>query len=392
MDPKVLIKIIHVWKRVIEDDAVKQNVLEHKEICIPILSHLLNSCLLQSNSYLQDNYEEIIEDFLVEIVVDPHIKEILSKISMCSHLKVNKSNNEVLGAEENDYIGSSLLNDIVELIAEFLITSDLKQWMHNQTMSMLTQNISVLSSANNHASSSCIYATLDLYFLIRLLPMASHNLSELIIQIIQFAIQLIENNSSPTYSKERVVLLLNCFQMIGQILQTHASHVTMVTASAIPITTEWTQIIEPLFDSLLRGMYFLMEKNCSTISSSGLDSPSNVLHSLLLGNTILLTQSICLYNELFEKDNRFQSQKNKIEEFLNKCLDNMDRLPLDVYTLVVCSFDQLNPQFIQATLTNNLMGSQKTLDSLLTSNQISSPDAVTQILNPTLGTKLCIIL
>jgi hypothetical protein len=504
MDPKILIKLVAVWNRILLIDTVKLLLFNQTNVVIPIISHLLQASLLQSNKNLQENLDELIDDVKLDIIVDPHIKEILTKVSSMSnngsasggeegeekdHQTSSKGGGkaDVLGAEEYDYVGSQLLIDITDLFAELVSSPAAKQWLQSTVNSLLLQNINSLSSsfqatasgttsnngisspsslttqASSNTSSSASspkgvrsplksatsssssktqmkYYALDLCFLIRLLPMINDNKAELVLQIVTFLLQIIENHrvSYSFYTrhlnKEMIVLPLNCCQIVGQILQSCLSSLNFASLSSLssstalntsassfaspqipslsPVMMEWIKVIEPLITLLAQGMIEYMNYH----NNGNMNSSHEIVFQ---GIAILLTQTLNLYCDLFdEKTLSFLSSafasavtpsqaaspfaspppppiaspsssspaiippsmaasspftsllvlKGKLQEMFQNIINNPQCVSLQVYALMVCSQDIINPTSIGPILVNQLMEALQLLEKVLQSN------------------------
>lgn len=466
MDPKVLIKIVSVWNRILTIEGVKNIILGQSNVCVPIIAHLLQASLLQSNKNLQENLDDLIEDLKLDIVVDPHIKEILTKISTISasssspdsalnsagvkgsgeshqsNLKSpshaiprpspsssqedkdfshgKRGGDDLYGVEEFNYIGSTLLTDVTDLFAELVLSPDAKGWLQSTVNNLLVQNINLLSanfqsaSSNSPATSQAPsssgqskaskaqikYYALDLCFLIRVLPMVSDNKAELVLQMINFLLQVIENNKIVTnafqksISKEMVVLPLNCCQIVGQILQSCLSGVSF-SSTFTPSLVQWCKILEPMITLLAQGMieYVTYHPNYSMHSS----------HEIIFqGISILLTQTINLYAEFFDEkvqilyyslmnnppnspsgdlsgipppipaNNSILVLKRQLEEMFQNIITHPDTVSLEVYALIVCSQDVLNSQSVAPMLLNQLVEASGMLENTLNSNNFNS--------------------
>jgi hypothetical protein len=506
MDPKILIKLVAVWNRILLIDTVKLLLFNQTNVVIPIISHLLQASLLQSNKNLQENLDELIDDVKLDIIVDPHIKEILTKVGSMSnngsasggeegeekdHQTSSKGGGkaDVFGAEEYDYVGSQLLIDITDLFAELVSSPAAKQWLQSTVNSLLLQNINSLSSSfqatasgttsnngisspsslttqassNTSSSASSLspkgvrsplksatsssssktqmkYYALDLCFLIRLLPMINDNKAELVLQIVTFLLQIIENHrvSYSFYtrhlSKEMIVLPLNCCQIVGQILQSCLSSLNFASLSSLssstalntssssfaspqipslsPVMMEWIKVIEPLITLLAQGMIEYMNYH----NNGNMNSSHEIVFQ---GIAILLTQTLNLYCDLFdEKTLSFLSSafasavtpsqaaspfaspppppvaspsssspaiippsmtasspftsllvlKGKLQEMFQNIINNPQCVSLQVYALMVCSQDIINPTSIGPILVNQLMEALQLLEKVLQSN------------------------
>jgi hypothetical protein len=421
MDPKVLVKIVSVWNRIITIEAVKELIVSQNNVCTPIIAHLLQAALLQSNKNLQENLDELIEDLKLDIVVDPHIKEILSKVSSISssypfsppavsqpsssssggdkeHHHHHHRKDDVLGAEEFNYVGSALLTDIADLFAVLVDCPAARSWLQSTVNGLLGQNISAISAsfaATAGSSSSSVsspktpngsrshmkHLTLDLCFLIRLLPMVSDNKAELVLQVAGFLMQIIEHNKvryqlfSKRLSKEMIVLPLNSCQIAGQILQSCLNGISFPATQPqenLP-ALEWSKILEPLVTLLARGM--LEYVNChSTASSSGSTAaPIDPSHEIVFqGVAILLTQTLQLYSELFEEKSlaaySTRLLKTQLEEMFQNILAHPQSASLEIYALIVCSQDSLNPQSVAPLLVGQLLEASRLLQNSLATN------------------------
>jgi hypothetical protein len=423
MDPKILIKIVSVWNCILSIESVKALVLSQNNVCLPIISHLLQSCLIQSNKNLQENIDEMIEDLKMDAVVDPHIKEILTKISSPVVPSIpppssssatkdvrspatpnntasnSKKEGDVFGAEEFNYVGSALVGDVADLFADLVHSMAGKAWLQSTVNNLLVQNINSLSanflSTNNNNNNNSLppssplisrssggsspnkskqqqqmrFFSLDLCFLFRLLPMVSDNKAELVLQMVNFLLQIIEHNKirynsfSKRLSKEMIVLPLNCCQIVGQILQTCLLHVNFSSGAANnPAIMEWVKLLDPLINLLGRGMVEYITAKSSAHSQNQPPHPMDPSHELLFqGITILLTQTINLYSDLLLYETSLVGGgahlvlTNQLEEMFQSLLNHPENCSLEIFALTVCCQDILNPTSIAPVLLSQLL-------------------------------------
>eukprot|EP01038_Epipyxis_sp_PR26KG_P009793 gene9793-13175_t len=204
-EPQILNKIVSVWNRVVNLEAVKEMLLTQSSVCLSITSHLLQSSLIQTNSHLETCIEELIEDFHVDPLVDPHIKELVMHLEMQNSINGNKINSpnspnidgnaspDLQGEVEAGFIGTSLLTNITNLFAELVLSPDVSLWLNQTVTQLVHQYINILSS-NISTSIQKSAAAVDLCFLTRLLPMITSNQSQLLIQLINLAVQMVSDS------------------------------------------------------------------------------------------------------------------------------------------------------------------------------------------------------
>jgi hypothetical protein len=83
------------------------------------------------------------------------------------------NSSEVFSAEESLYVGTEVLNDVTNLLAELVCCSEVSFWLQQTVSQLINQYISNLSSlssvdqGNNKVKSS---AAVDLCFVVGLLP------------------------------------------------------------------------------------------------------------------------------------------------------------------------------------------------------------------------------
>eukprot|EP00981_Chlorochromonas_danica_P002163 scaffold428_cov168-Ochromonas_danica.AAC.28 len=347
MDPRVLHKVITVWNRVIAIDSVKEVVFTQQHVCVPIVSHLLQACLVASNPHHQENVDEMVDDLRLDILVDPHIKELLSKIAPPSHHSHSGNNGEgnVLSAEETSYVGSALIADSIDFFAEFIESVDVRSWLQQTVSNLLVQNINVLLSTSS-SSGDGSHAALDLCVLMRIVPMTTTNRAELVLQLLNFVQQLCHMKCRPgsdQCSRELVVLIVTCCQIVGQLLEGNIMSINNLN-DTLPSqgSADWFSIIDPLFTFLSQGLHLqLAEVNAST-----------AIYPLQLAWSILFLQAVSVYSELL-------SDKAELTILRQKLLENSDiwlqrspetGLALDVIVLLTCVQDQLNPQNVALRL------------------------------------------
>lgn len=312
MEPEILSKIVCVWNRVIALGSVKDTLLLQTPLCLSIVSHLLQSCLLQTNVYLADSSDELVEDLAVDTLVDPHIRNVLSHI--CDY-----GTNAVEGAEEVNYVGSVLLADTATLFGEMVSSSDVQQWLSNSVSQLVVQDIPRLSSSDTVA--------VDLHFLVRLLPLVSANVMQLVSQLCGLLGQLVDSQMH-TRGRQYVALELVCCQLVGQLLQ---------SGRAVPIISAVTADTIANMQNVFALLIAAATRVCNDVPLSNSVSVVPVATAV----SALLLQAVNVYVDILELDN---SQCASLRQCIVDTLQAiMVHVPIEVVTLHVCAQDLLQP-------------------------------------------------
>lgn len=315
MEPEILAKIVSVWIRVLSLGSVKDTLLLQTPLCLSIVSHLLQSCLQQTNAFLSDSVDELIEDLAVDTLVDPHMRNILSHITDFS----GGGDSTVEGAEEVNCVGTLLLGDVVQLFGELAASPDVLQWLSSNVTQLVGQNIPQLTRSA---------AAVDLHFLVRLLPLLSTNATQLISQLTGLLGQLLDSQMH-SRGREYLALELSCCHLSGQLLQSGRAVPSISCATAETIVH-----MQNTFSLLIAAV----TRICTDVASSNSVSVVPVATAV----SALFLQAVNAYVDILELDNpQCASLRQGIVEALQAIM--VHTLPIEVVTLHVCAQDLLQP-------------------------------------------------
>lgn len=407
MDPRLLLKTVQVWRRLVTIAHVKESILSQQSVCVTIVSHLLSACLIQSNPHLQENMDEILESLHADVYVDTHSKEMMGKVSplllhhahgsnSASPNTIGSNRGHISSAEEHNYVGCALQEEVHELLPEFLDSKFACQWLHATLPTLLTNNMTVVLS-EPCPSLSYTRASLDLRVLIRMVPLIATNL-EPILQLLTFVVQVVERHvDRGTLHKECVLLLMTGTQIVGQFFLGHrfsreidttvksvtgygatggVGQVTEETAgSDHPSPQEWAQHMETTFGALSRvlqaffsGAYTSLRVNME-------------LQSLLTSLVILYAQSVQALVPLLDMD-MFKRWRDMVDENLSMFLSPGNAMQIqtqcpivyeDIAGLFLCAKEAIQPGGMSAVLVPQLGEATHMLESV--AQQLQQPSS-----------------
>lgn len=345
-DPEVLSKVVAVWNGIMTLDNVKVMVLENMQaVIVPILAHLIRACLTQSNSDMGDHIEDLIEDLKIDVLVDPHIKEILFNANTLGlpAYQQKKNDEDILGVEEYTFMGSSLIAETHDFISEIATSDELKQWMQpmvEQLSSQCTQTI--ISSSCNVDSQK---AVVDMLFLLRLLPISagiSENASIALAEnLLEFTKNIMDSGINGRRSffqqKECIVLQLRCYQIVGQMIPK-----VLIISSSVTSTSgdlQWQEFLQ----QALRLVFSQITVNLSLTEHLA----DTQFGSVILSLTILFMQLITSLQNVFLSDTYFALQQ-EISSMLFPCIQYSQQQTslLEVYVLLICCQEMLQPSTV----------------------------------------------
>ena len=360
MDPQILIKIVSLWNRVISITSVKDVLICQPSITLPTASHLLQSCLTQINKELGDNIEELISDIRSEPVVDQHLKEVSSNLSSFESNNSFVDNveersrgkgTEVFSAEESSYVGTDLLSDVNAFFAELVTSQDVSSWLFQTVSQLVNQNIGQLSPQ----SEKKIHSSLDLIFLVRLLPMITINKNQLVLQLVMLITQLLENKMH-SYGTTLLCLEVKCCQIVGQIFHSFGNSNTPNNSTP----------------KLLNDIYNVMNLLQNAIIIVCDTSISPMPFAIIQAVSVLLLQAVTTYSDFLDVDNQGVIVKESVYNTTQKILEHSltsNNLPLEVYVILICTLDYLNPNIIANSLMNQFIELSNALEHILSISQ-----------------------
>lgn len=393
MDPRLLLKTVQVWRRLVTITHVKESILSQQSVCVTIVSHLLSACLIQSNPHLQENMDEILESLHADVYVDMHSKEIMQKVSPLlphgqgsTNTAGNSNRAQISSAEEHNYVGCALQEEVHELLPEFLDSKFACQWLHATLPTLLTNNMTVVLS-EPCPSLSYTRASLDLRVLIRMVPLIATNLDP-ILQLLTFVVQVVERHvDRGTLHKECILLLMTGTQIVGQFFLGHrfareieatvksvhgygatgVGQVTEETAgSDHPSPQEWAQHMETTFGALSRVLQALFSGAYTSLRVS------MELQSLLTSLVILYTQSVQALVPLLDLD-MFKRWRDMVDENLSMFLSPGNAMQIqtqcpivyeDIAALFLCAKEAIQPGGMSAMLVPQLGEATHMLESV----------------------------
>eukprot|EP01038_Epipyxis_sp_PR26KG_P010419 gene10419-13995_t len=133
-----------------------------------------------------------------------------------------------------------------------------------------------------------------------------------------------------SYGKELLALEINCCQISGQILQSNfVSYLSSNPAESI--TT-----MQSLISLLTRGINVVCDVSISP-------NP----FAVMIAVTALMNQTISCFSDVLDQE---VTTKTQLYEVLNTIIEKSSSLPIEIYALVVCALDYLNPHSIANSL------------------------------------------
>ncbi len=380
-DPDVLCKVVAVWNRIMNLDNVKVMVIDNMTaVIVPILSHLLQACLTHSNPHMADNIDELIEDLKIEVLVDPHVKEVLSNTSMMGSQssQQRKNDEDLFGVEVYAYIGSSLVAETHDLITELTASDEVKMWMLPIVEQFAGRCIESVLSSSTYSIDNQKYI-LDLLFLIRLLPITvvSNEMTiSLAGKLLEFAINMVDNSSEGILlfqRKEHVVLFLHCLQILGQLIP------KVLMISSLSTSSSSSTLELKWLDLLQRGSKLLLAQISDKISKQKQLLGNSEFGTVILAMTVLFLQFMISLQNIFicDHDVPFQTE---LTSMIAICIQHSNRNAglIEVYILMVCCQEMIQPintpseQSISYFLVNRLTNVSMSLSSQASSSDWST--------------------
>lgn len=403
-EPDLLGRVVSTWNRVLSLQLVKEVMLNQSAICLNMVSHLLSSCLVQMNTHLQDDLEEIIEETAIDPLVDPHFRSMLSHLL---HGGVGDSGgsssagaslggeggaagaggavpaaavSEVVVDSESNNTSIQLCSACSTLFAELVYVEDVRTWLNNTVMTLLGQNMATISSTVHTSKGNCA-AAVDLLFLVRILPLLSRDKIQLVSQLVTLTVQLLESGIH-SYGKEFLFLVIVCSQISGQITKNLAP-------TFDPVQPDVMAAMHNLFPLLLRGMNALCGPGV-TGTGTGANGAVGLMvdgfggggrhvvstHSASVATAVFLNQAIVAYAKCLEVDTAFRAT---LFEAVRQLMEHSALMSIELFSLVVCAQDGLEQNSVAAGLVEQCAGVVSVLDASLQSRTFLN-------VHPTVGT------
>ena len=332
---EVLHKAVSVWNHILLLGAVKERLLGQGALCLSVVSHLLQCCLLQTNESLRDSAEELLEDLPVDVLTDPHMRAVLG------HIIVEGSGGDtaVAGAEEVGYVGTELLRDTITLFADLVGSPEVAGWLAQTVEQVVGQCVARLHSGSERPSPDA----LDLLFLVRILPLVSNSAPQLTQQLLGLAVQLTTARSH-SRGTDFIILEVTCCHQAGQLLQSGR----VVPSSAAAITTDTLTAMQRLFCDPSAGLLVGLSHACSDSTT-----PTTVNTAL----SILLLQTVSVHLDILEvEQQQCVAVKQAVLELLQTIISQrFAELPVEIAALHICTQDLLQPHSVAPAIVAQCM-------------------------------------